>query len=91
MEVQKKQMTKQSRMAVPFYSPPTRHYGQTPSEIIREARASVMSPPTTGIKPVLTSRPFTPKDRERVLFGNVKRLSRPPSSFRYIYKHVSLG
>jgi len=36
-----------------------------------------------AIKPLQTQRPFTPRDKERHLFGNKKsKTDRPPSSFR---------
>lgn len=77
------QGSKNNKITVPFYSPPTRFHGPTPAEIIKEARAAVMATPAIGIKPVFTSRPFTPKEKERTLFGNLKKKSkRPPSSFR---------
>lgn len=40
--------------------------------------------PTT-IKPLQTQRPFTPRDKERLLFGKRNKTNRPPSSFRYIF------
>ncbi|XP_050524362.1 armadillo repeat-containing protein 2 isoform X2 [Daktulosphaira vitifoliae] len=47
---------------------------KTSSEIISEAKAALQMP--SHIKPLMTNRPFTP--RERVLFGN-KRVNRPSS------------
>ncbi|KAK6620587.1 hypothetical protein RUM43_010879 [Polyplax serrata] len=81
MQTQSQQGNKKNKVLVPFYTPPPRLYGQTPAEIIKEARASVMPTPTIGIRPVFTNRPFTPKDTERTLFGSLKKKSkRPPSS-----------
>lgn len=83
MQTQSQQGNKKNKVLVPFYTPPPRLYGQTPAEIIKEARASVMPTPTIGIRPVFTNRPFTPKDTERTLFGSLKKKSkRPPSSTR---------
>lgn len=39
---------------------------------------------STSIKPLQTQRPFTPKERERILFGKKAKSDRPPSSFRYV-------
>lgn len=47
---------------------------KTSSEIISEAKMALQMP--SHIQPLITNRPFTP--RERVLFGN-KRVNRPPS------------
>ena len=92
METQSLQSNKNSKITVPFYSPPTRLYGQTPAEIIKEARAAVMNTPVIGIKPVFTSRPFTPKEKERVLFGNAKKkTARPPSAFRSVFQNQNLS
>ena len=83
MQTQFQQGGKKNKTHVPFYTPPPRLYGQTSADIIKEARAAVMTVPAAGIKPVFTSRPFTPKDTERTLFGNIrKKDKRPPSSFR---------
>lgn len=73
--------------AVPFYVAPQRLSLQTPCEIIREARAGVMGgrDGREGLRPVPTSRPFTPKDRERVLFGAARRGARPPSAVNLSY------
>lgn len=38
---------------------------------------------STSIKPVQTKRPFTPREKERILFGKNGQAKRPPSSFRY--------
>lgn len=40
------------------------------------------------VKPINTQRPFTPKDKQRTLFGRKTKNPRPPSSFRsvtYLY------
>lgn len=51
---------------------------KTSSEIINEAKAALNSP--LYVKPLTTSRPFTP--RERVFFSH-RRTNRPPSAFKY--------
>ncbi|XP_063849734.1 armadillo repeat-containing protein 2-like isoform X6 [Scylla paramamosain] len=80
----------------PFYIPPHR---KTSAQIIREARASLgvggspstpiltgVGVPRVGVRTVQTKRPFTPRERERTLFGGrtsaeAGRDARPPSSF----------
>lgn len=52
---------------------------KTSSEIISEAKAALNSP--LYVKPLTTSRPFTP--RERVFFCH-QRTNRPPSAFKYV-------
>lgn len=52
---------------------------KTSSEIISEAKAA-LNPPLY-VKPLTTSRPFTP--RERIFFCH-RRTNRPPSAFKYI-------
>ncbi|KAJ8954505.1 hypothetical protein NQ318_000736 [Aromia moschata] len=75
-----------SKVSLPFYEPPQR---KTSAEIINEARLAIresqmaennFASPT--IKPVQTQRPFTPRDKERHLFGKKAKSNRPPSSFR---------
>lgn len=39
---------------------------------------------STSIKPLQTQRPFTPREKERILFGRKAKSNRPPSSFRYL-------
>ncbi|XP_014251201.1 armadillo repeat-containing protein 2 [Cimex lectularius] len=57
-----------------FYRPPSCLL-KTSAEIISEARAEMAT------KPVNTKRPFTPRERQRTLFGSLKAgTSRPPSS-----------
>lgn len=41
---------------------------------------------STSIKPVQTKRPFTPREKERILFGKNGQAKRPPSSFRFARK-----
>ncbi|XP_076064878.1 armadillo repeat-containing protein 2 isoform X2 [Oratosquilla oratoria] len=75
----------------PFYAPPPR---KTSAQIIKEARAALnLNEPIrvgvgvqrVGVKTVQTKRPFTPRERERTLFGGATnttaKSSRPPSSF----------
>lgn len=72
---------------VPFYAVPASK--KTSAEIINEARAAVAlqskmnSTPGNsgrlGMKPVSTKRPFTPREKQRTLFGSY-RTARPPSS-----------
>lgn len=52
---------------------------KTSSEIISEAKVALNSP--IYVKPLTTSRPFTP--RERVFFCH-QRTNRPPSAFKYV-------
>lgn len=35
-------------------------------------------------RPLATQRPFTPRERQRTLFGKVGRNSRPPSAVKYV-------
>ncbi|KAF2880199.1 hypothetical protein ILUMI_26000 [Ignelater luminosus] len=86
-----------SKVALPFYEPPPR---KTSAEIINEARAAIRdshladsSFASTSIKPLQTQRPFTPRDKERILFGRKAKSSRPPSSFslRYLQTEADLS
>lgn len=76
----------------PFYDPPHK----TSAQIIREARQSLsvgmgvnvgnvnVGVQRVGVKTVHTKRPFTPRERERTLFGtsiSTSKGDRPPSSF----------
>ncbi|KAK3853020.1 hypothetical protein Pcinc_040421 [Petrolisthes cinctipes] len=78
----------------PFYDPPRK----TSAQIIREARQSLsvgmgvnvgvgsvnVGVQRVGVKTVHTKRPFTPRERERTLFGtsiSTSKGDRPPSSF----------
>lgn len=47
---------------------------------------------STSIKPVQTKRPFTPRNKERILFGKSGQSKRPPSSFslRYLQNETDL-
>ncbi|KAK9869486.1 hypothetical protein WA026_003240 [Henosepilachna vigintioctopunctata] len=78
---------------------------KTSAEIISEARHAITEhvsenqPPmdstlaNQSVHPVQTQRPFTPRDKERHLFGNkTKGLNRPPSSFslRYLQNETDL-
>ena len=81
-------------IGTPFYAPPSR---KTSAEIIREARAALqlddplrsgasvtrVGPQRAGVKTFNTKRPFTPRERERTLFGGGQsgKGERPPSSF----------
>ncbi|XP_063368797.1 armadillo repeat-containing protein 2 [Cydia amplana] len=79
----------------PFYAPPRR---KTSAEIISEARAALygdMSGASSSagsggaLRPLRTRRPFTPREPQRVLFGErARRDPRPPSAFDL--KHLSL-
>ncbi|XP_017784386.1 PREDICTED: armadillo repeat-containing protein 2 isoform X2 [Nicrophorus vespilloides] len=81
---------------LPFYEPPSR---KTSADIINEARLAIResqmpqdnSFAATSIKPLQTKRPFTPRDKERLLFGK-KIKDRPPSSFslRYLQTDFSV-
>ncbi|XP_063628910.1 armadillo repeat-containing protein 2 [Cydia splendana] len=72
----------------PFYAPPRR---KTSAEIISEARAALygdMSGASSSagsggaLRPLRTRRPFTPREPQRVLFGErARRDPRPPSAF----------
>ncbi|PSN42597.1 hypothetical protein C0J52_08697 [Blattella germanica] len=82
-----------NKITVPFYAPPPY---KTSAEIISEARASIIreneeiriesTRMAASIRPVNTKRPFTPRERERTLFGTARKSSyRPPSSFSLGY------
>ncbi|KAL1496983.1 hypothetical protein ABEB36_008021 [Hypothenemus hampei] len=64
---------------------------KTSAEIINEARLAIKESQSletnfsTAIKPLQTQRPFTPRDKERHLFGSKKPQDRPPSSFSLRY------
>ncbi|CAH2005835.1 unnamed protein product [Acanthoscelides obtectus] len=82
---------------VPFYEPPQQR--KTSAEIINEARLAIResqmgenSFAPTSIKPIQTQRPFTPRDKERLLFGEKTKTNRPPSSFslRYLQNETDL-
>ncbi|XP_049822564.1 armadillo repeat-containing protein 2 isoform X2 [Aethina tumida] len=85
-----------NKISLPFYEPPPR---KTSAEIINEARLAIKESqmgentfaPTT-IKPLQTQRPFTPRDKERLLFGKRAKTNRPPSSFslRYLQNETDL-
>jgi len=88
-----------NRLTVPFYAPPP-YIKKTSAEIISEARASIIhenegirlesTRMAASIRPVNTKRPFTPRERQRTLFGAAhKSTGRPPSSFRSVIKFVS--
>lgn len=81
-----------NKLTVPFYAPPP-CVKKTSAEIISEARASIIHDKeairiestrmAASIRPVNTKRPFTPRERQRTLFGTAQKSScRPPSSFR---------
>ncbi|GJQ70464.1 hypothetical protein Trydic_g22876 [Trypoxylus dichotomus] len=80
-----------SKFGLAFYEPPPR---KTSSEIINEAKLAINgadshvtdnSYATSAIKPLQTQRPFTPRDKERLLFGKKSKPNRPPSSFSLKY------
>ncbi|GLH08473.1 Uncharacterized protein GBIM_13701, partial [Gryllus bimaculatus] len=89
-----------NKVTVPFYVPPP-SVKKTSAEIINEARASIRKGGTMGIsvspsevgmgfspsvRPLDTKRPFTPRERQRTLFGSSNNYSRrPPSSFSLGY------
>jgi hypothetical protein len=90
-----------NRLTVPFYAPPP-YIKKTSAEIISEARASIIrdnegiriesTRMAASIRPVNTKRPFTPRERQRTLFGAAhKSTCRPPSSFRLVIKFVLLN
>ncbi|KAF5303070.1 hypothetical protein FQR65_LT08399 [Abscondita terminalis] len=77
-----------NKATLPFYEPPPR---KTSADIINEAKAAIKdsqmvdnSFSLTSIKPLQTQRPFTPREKERILFGRKNKSNRPPSSFRYL-------
>ncbi|XP_028133893.2 armadillo repeat-containing protein 2 [Diabrotica virgifera virgifera] len=85
-----------SKVSPAFYEPPQR---KTSAEIINEARVAIRESQMTdknfappSIKPLQTQRPFTPRDKERLLFGNKVTSNRPPSSFslRYLQNETDL-
>ncbi|XP_057664414.1 armadillo repeat-containing protein 2 [Diorhabda carinulata] len=78
-----------SKVSSPFYEPPQR---KTSAEIINEARVAIRESQMAeknfaqpSIKPLQTERPYTPRDKERLLFGNKIKSNRPPSSFSLQY------
>nr|CAD7426048.1 unnamed protein product [Timema monikensis] len=85
-----------SKLTVPFYAPPP-SCKKTSAEIISEARASIIrgtplsvtvntSKMSATIRPINTKRPFTPREKQRTLFGSSRKTSyRPPSSFSLGY------
>nr|CAH7759819.1 unnamed protein product [Callosobruchus chinensis] len=82
---------------VPFYEPPQQR--KTSAEIINEARLAIRESQMgennfapTSIKPIQTQRPFTPRNKERILFGEKTNANRPPSSFslRYLQNETDL-
>ncbi|XP_021923025.1 armadillo repeat-containing protein 2 isoform X2 [Zootermopsis nevadensis] len=84
-----------NKLTVPFYAPPP-FVKKTSAEIISEARASIIHDKegirientrmAASIRPVKTKRPFTPRERQRTLFGTAQKSScRPPSSFSLGY------
>ncbi|KAK3926675.1 Armadillo repeat-containing protein 2 [Frankliniella fusca] len=97
--MEKKAMSGRGKANTAFYEPPT-CVRKTSSEIINEARASIMhsvAPSSSSgnvaiIQPVNTKRPFTPRDGQRTLFGRSRGSGqRPPSSFslRYLQNQES--
>ncbi|XP_050309639.1 armadillo repeat-containing protein 2 isoform X2 [Anthonomus grandis grandis] len=84
----------------PGYSDGQSSTRKTSAEIINEARLAIkecQNPETSysssGIKPLQTQRPFTPRDKERHLYGSKKaKGDRPPSSFslRYLQNETDL-
>jgi len=79
----------------PFYAAPT--CKKTSVEIINEARAAVglhqqAGGLRVGMKAVSTKRPFTPRDKQRSLFGKNRGPQRPPSSIsRFALLFVSMA
>ncbi|KAJ3654800.1 hypothetical protein Zmor_013962 [Zophobas morio] len=85
-----------SKVSLPFYEPPAR---KTSAEIINEARLAIRESQmaessfiSTPIKPLQTQRPFTPRNKERLLFGKKAKSNRPPSSFslRYLQNEAEI-
>ncbi|KYB28498.1 armadillo repeat-containing protein 2 isoform X1 [Tribolium castaneum] len=85
-----------SKVSLPFYEPPPR---KTSAEIINEARLAIRESQmaessfiSTPIKPLQTQRPFTPRNKERLLFGKKTKANRPPSSFslRYLQNEAEI-
>lgn len=84
-------MTSSTKVTVPFYAPPLSGR-KTSAEIISEARAAILKASGDkeiigALRPIDTKRPFTPRERQRTLFGTVKNSGsfankRPSSSFR---------
>lgn len=77
------QVAKSQKDFGPFYATPA--CKKTSVEIINEARAAVGLQQTigglrVGMKAVSTKRPFTPRDKQRSLFGKNRGTQRPPSS-----------
>uniref|UniRef100_A0A1Y1L9N7 Armadillo repeat-containing domain-containing protein n=2 Tax=Photinus pyralis TaxID=7054 RepID=A0A1Y1L9N7_PHOPY len=78
-----------TKVTSPFYEPPPR---KTSADIINEAKAAIKdsqmvdnSFASASIKPLQTQRPFTPREKERILFGHKRKSNRPPSSFSLRY------
>ncbi|KAF5287727.1 hypothetical protein FQA39_LY15747 [Lamprigera yunnana] len=82
-------LTIANKLTIPFYEPPSR---KTSADIINEAKAAIRDSQmvdntflSTCIKPLKTQRPFTPREKERILFGHKTKFNRPPSSFSLRY------
>lgn len=58
-------------------------YLKTSSEIIKEAKESLMINSVMNARIVKTNRPFTPKNNQRIFFEE-KRNGRPTSSIRFV-------
>ncbi|CAG9771352.1 unnamed protein product [Ceutorhynchus assimilis] len=83
-----------------FTTPYQENSRKTSAEIINEARLAIKESQnpepnftSPAIRPLHTQRPFTPRDKERHLFGNKRaKGDRPPSSFslRYLQNETDL-
>nr|XP_032527297.1 armadillo repeat-containing protein 2 isoform X2 [Danaus plexippus plexippus] len=77
------------RVGAPFYAPPRK----TSAEIISEARAAITADMSgasgLGLRPLRTRRPFTPREPQRTLLSDTRRVDiRPTSGFDLKYQTV---
>nr|XP_032527300.1 armadillo repeat-containing protein 2 isoform X4 [Danaus plexippus plexippus] len=78
------------RVGAPFYAPPRK----TSAEIISEARAAITAADMSGasglgLRPLRTRRPFTPREPQRTLLSDTRRVDiRPTSGFDLKYQTV---
>ncbi|XP_061382341.1 armadillo repeat-containing protein 2 isoform X4 [Danaus plexippus] len=78
------------RVGAPFYAPPRK----TSAEIISEARAAITAADMSGasglgLRPLRTRRPFTPREPQRTLLSDTRRVdTRPTSGFDLKYQTV---
>lgn len=68
---------------VPFYQVPEDRLHLAPARIVSEAKSAISV--KSGLRPLATRRPETPREEQRQLFGEQSvrdPKNRPPSAFR---------